>query len=184
MRKVLFYCLVLLSLSACGIFGLRDSEDPSAPPPWNNSTSTWEQALQNLEYCYTDNRNVVKYAGLFLPSFRFYFAPQDVVDYNLPANWERSDEQDMLINLHSFSSKISLALEPIPGSSDEILLNEARIFRSYQITNKISTGNRYYYGSFEIQLKRENGYWYIQNWYDYRQGNASSWGKLKHDYSQ
>ena len=184
MRKVPYLLLLLLLLSACGIFDLRDSQDPSAPPPWNSTTSSWEQALQNLGYCYTDSRNVVKYSGLFLPSFRFHFAPQDVNDFSLPATWERAQEQDMLLNLHNLSSKITLDLQSIPSSPDEILVAEARVFRSYQISLKTATGTRYYNGSLELQLRRESGYWYIYRWYDFRGGNDASWGKLKYDYSQ
>jgi len=187
MRKYL-YCallaLILLGLSSCEIFGIRDSEYPSAPPLWNNSTSNWEQVLQNLGYCYTDSRNVVKYSSLFTSNYRFYFAAQDIVDYSLPSVWEKANEQDMLINLHSLSSKISLALETLSGSPDEILASEARIFRSYQLSIKTSSGTANYNGSLELQLRKESGYWYIYRWYDYRSATGSSWGRLKYVYSQ
>ncbi|MEF3694495.1 MAG: hypothetical protein V3576_04015 [Candidatus Cloacimonadota bacterium] len=176
--------LLLLALAACEIFGIRDSEYPSAPPLWNNSTSTWEQVVQNLGYCYTDSRNVVKYSSLFTSNYRFYFAAQDIVDFNLPSAWEKADEQDMLLNLHSLSSKITLALEPLPGSPDEILASEARIFRIYQLSLKTASGTSYYNGSMELQLRRESGYWYLYRWYDYRTANESSWGRLKYVYSQ
>ena len=187
MRNLLYIpllALLLLAVASCEIFGIRDSEYPSAPPLWNNSTSTWEQALQNLGYCYTDSRNVVKYSSIFTSNYRFYFAAQDIVDYNLPSVWEKANEQDMLLNLHSLSSKITLALEPLPGSPDEVLASEARIFRSYQLGIKTSSGTTNYSGSLELQLRRESGYWYIYRWYDYRSGNEASWGRLKYVYSQ
>jgi hypothetical protein len=184
MRKLLYCILLILLLGGCEIFDLRDSEYPSAPPNWNSSTGTLQQLEQNLGYCYADSRNVVKYLGLFSSSYSFHFAPQDVVDYGIPATWTRSDEQDMLINLHSQASQITLSIEPSAVSPDEILANEARLFRTYQITVKNGGNLHNYTGSMELQVRRENGYWYIYRWYDYRIGNEPGWGKLKYDYSQ
>ncbi|HRY84675.1 MAG TPA: hypothetical protein P5533_08590 [Candidatus Cloacimonadota bacterium] len=184
MRNVLIFMLALLLLGGCEIFGLRDADLPSAPAPWNDFTSTWEQCVQNLGYCYTDERNLVKYTGLFRTDYRFTFSPQDIQEHNITQVWDRAVEQDMLINLHNQSQKITLELAVMPDNPDDISASEAKIYRSYTISVKTSEGLENFSGNMELQLRKDYGYWYIYRWYDYRSGNLPGWGRLKYDYWQ
>ncbi len=184
MRNILIVLLALLILTGCDIFDLRDPQPPSAPAPWNDFATDWMLCVQNLTYCYSDSRNVVKYIGLFTSDYRFSFAVQDALENNITQVWSRSEEQDMLINLHNQAVKITLSLANVPGSPDDILANEARIYRQYQISLKTSTHTTLYTGNMELQLKRVAGYWYIYRWLDYRVGNSPTWGVLKYGYSQ
>lgn len=177
---------VLILLSACDLFRLRDSQPPTKPPPWNSLTTTWEKCLENMQFCYVDSRNVVKYSGLFTAAYRFYFSAQDINDYNITLLWNRANEQDMLINLHSQSDSIGLELETIPGQSDEISATEAKIYRKYTL-KLYRMGNpqpQIYSGNLELHFGMEFGYWYIAKWYDYRNYVAPTWGKVKYDFSQ
>lgn len=186
MRNIAVLLLILLLLGGCDLFRVRDSEPPTKPPLWNSYATGWELCLQNLGYCYTDSRNVVKYSGLFTQDFRFYFAAQDVNDYGIPANWDRANEQDMLLNLHSQCDSIQLSLEPISGQNDDIGAAEAKIYRKYTLTlfkaDKINPEQ--YSGNLELQFKQSGGYWYVGKWYDYRAYSQPTWGKMKYDYSQ
>ncbi|HNX38546.1 MAG TPA: hypothetical protein PL124_10430 [Candidatus Cloacimonadota bacterium] len=184
MRNILIVLLVMILLTGCDIFGLRDAQPPSAPAPWNDYATDWMLCLENLTYCYTDARNVVKYSGLFITDYRFYFATQDAQEHNITQIWTRSEEQDMLINLHNQSVKITLSLSVIPGSPDEILASEAKLYRQYSLSVKSTSSTTVYGGSMELHLKLSGGYWYISKWYDYRGGSAPTWGMLKYGYSQ
>ena len=142
--------------------------------------------MQNLEYCYEDERNVVKYSGLFTQDFRFFFAAQDVNDYGINIAWGRPNEQDMLLILHSQCDSLVLDTELLPGQNDEITSNLAKIYRKYTL-NVFQGGNpipEQQIGNLELHFKQENGYWYIWKWYDYRSYAAPTWGKLKYDYAQ
>ena len=184
MRNILILMLAVLLLGGCEIFGLRDADLPSAPAPWNDFTATWEQCVQNLGYCYTDERNLVKYTGLFRTDYRFTFSPQDIQEHNITQVWDRSVEQDMLINLHNQSQKITLELAAMPNNPDDVSATEAKIYRTYTISVKSASGLEYYSGNMELQLRKDYGYWYIYRWYDYRSGTNLGWGRLKYDFWQ
>jgi hypothetical protein len=175
--------LVLFFLAGCGIFTLRDAQAPSKPPLWNNFYTTWQLALENLEYGYEDERNLTKFYELMASDFRFYFAAQDVNDYNITGVWTRDNERDMLYNLHSMADSISIELQTIPGQDDDINSTPVRLYRSYTLTMKTGLEFRTYAGRMEIQMRQENGFWRIIKWYDYRESTPFTWGKLKYDYS-
>lgn len=184
MRKFLILALALLLLMGCELFDLRESQPPSAPAPWHDFATDWMLCFQNLTYCYTDSRNVVKYGGIFTQDYRFSFAVQDAVENNITQIWGRSQEQDMLINLHNQSTKISLTLTPITTSPDEILANEVRLYRQYYVNVTSASKSTGYGGNMELQIRRVGGYWYIYKWLDYRNGTLPTWGMLKHGYAQ
>lgn len=142
--------------------------------------------MQNLQYCYEDERNVVKYSGIFSQDYRFQFAPQDVNDYGISISWGRPQEQDMLLILHSQCDSLDLDLELIPGQSDDISSSLAKIYRKYTL-NVYKNGNPIpvqHMGNIELHIRKDIGYWYIWKWYDYRSYTAPTWGKLKYDYAQ
>ncbi|MDY0150804.1 MAG: hypothetical protein RBS43_00865 [Candidatus Cloacimonas sp.] len=185
MRNIVIVLLALFVLSSCDLFKVRDSDPPGAAPPWNDFATTWEKALQNLEYCYEDSRNVVHYSGIFRTDYRFYFAPQDLSDYAIDPDWGKTQEQDMIQLVHSRYQNIVVELLSI-AEQDEIGSNEAKIYREYSLTGigrtsqnreTLATGN------LEIHFRKEYGYWYIDKWYDYRATSGTTWGKLKHDNS-
>lgn len=178
--------LILLILCGCDIFTVRESEEPDKPPLWNNFYTTWQLAVQNLEYSYEDNRNIVKYAELFRPDFRFYFSPQDINDYNISMNWTKDNEKDMLYNLHNWADSVRIDMQLIPEQNDDLSGNPVKLYRRYTVTAKRNQEARIYNGKMEIQLKQENGFWRILNWYDYRASATTlqpTWGKLKYDFS-
>lgn len=186
MRNFAIVLLLLPALSACDLFRLRDSDPPTKPPLWNDFSTDWQKCMENLEFCYEDGRNVVKYSGLFTQDYSFHFSAQDANDYNIPQPWNRSQEQDMLINLHSQSDSIRIILEPLEGQNDDISANEARIYRKYTL-NLYKAGvttPEVYSGNLELQFNLSSGYWYISRWYDYRAYSHPTWGKMKYDYSQ
>lgn len=186
MRNIALLLVLLIGLNGCELFKLRDSEPPTKPAAWNNYATSWDLCLQNLEYCYADSRNAVKYTGLFTADYRFWFAPQDVNDYNLTSTWSSAQEQDMLLNLHSQSDSISVTLSLIDGQPDEIGANDAKAYRSYELL-RYANGNavpQMHSGNLELHFRRTDGYWYISKWYDYRAYSHPTWGKLKYDFSQ
>lgn len=185
MRSILIVLLALFALSACELFELRKSSPPSEDAAWNDFPSEIELALQNLEYAYEDSRNAVNYSRLFPEDYRFFFAAQDITDFSTDSEWSRAQELDMLLNLHTRYSSITIELEPMPGS-DELGANEAKIYRAYSI--KARTGDTaevvdIALGNMELHYKRLFGRWYIHKWYDYRSGSAPTWGLMKHENS-
>lgn len=189
MRNIAIVLLALFVLSSCDLFKVRDSDPPGKPPVWNDFTTTWEKALQNLEYCYEDSRNVVHYSGLFRTDYRFYFAPQDISDYGIDPLWDRTMEQDMIQLVHSRYQNIVVELLSVE-ELDQIGPSEAKIYREYSISGAIRSKEPSQYnrsslatGKLEIHFRKEYGYWYIDKWYDYRGTTGTTWGKLKHENS-
>lgn len=185
MRNIIWILLLIL-LCGCDIFTLREAETPNKPPLWNSFYTTWQLALQNLEYGYEDERNLVKYSDLFLPGFRFYFSPQDINDYGININWTRELERDMLYNLHNLADSVNIELETIPDQNDDIQSTPIRLYRSYTVTVRKDSVFATYKGKMEIQMQQESGFWRIINWYDYRSDSPTmhnTWGKMKHEYS-
>ncbi len=178
--------LLLVFLCGCNIFSLREAQPPDKPPLWNNFYTTWQLSLQNLEYGYEDNRNVVKYSDLFMPNFRFYFSQQDINDYNLTNTWNRDDERDMIYSLNNWADSIRVELQTIPDQPDDIQSTPIRLYRTYTIIAKRNLETRTFAGKMELQMVQDNGFWRIINWYDYRITSnpiLPSWGKLKYDFS-
>ncbi|MCB5267722.1 MAG: hypothetical protein PHU99_02555 [Candidatus Cloacimonetes bacterium] len=180
---MLIILMALFALSACELFELRDSDPPTEGAPWNDPASEVELALQNLEYTYEDSRNAVNYSRLFQEDYSFYFAAQDITDYSTDSQWNRNQEQDMLLNLHSRYSSITIQLDSL-HTSDEISANEAKIYRNYTVkarpidsTNTIDLAM----GNMELHYRRLYGRWYIYKWYDYRSGNQPTWGLMKYE---
>ncbi len=185
MRKYIPVLLIVL-LCGCDIFTLREAEEPVKPPLWNSFYTTWQLALQNLEYAYEDERNLVKSSDLFMPNFRFYFSAQDINDYGISLIWTRDMERDMLYNLHNLADSINVVLDSIPGQNDDLQSTPIKLYRQYQVTVKKNGTRSLYEGKAEIQMQQESGFWRILNWYDYRTDLPSirpTWGKLKHEYS-
>ncbi len=183
MRNIVI--LLALLLTGCDLFRLRDSEPPAKPAPWNDYATNWDLCLENLEYCFEDGRNAVKYAGLFAEDFSFSFATQDVNDFGLSPVWNTAQEQDMLLNLHSQTDSIAITLNTLESQPDEISSDQARIYRSYELLRHPPGGTEpvLYRGNLEILFKKSGGYWYISKWYDYRAYSNPTWGKLKYDFS-
>jgi hypothetical protein len=176
----------MLLLTGCNFFTLREAEEPDKPPLWNSFYTTWQSALQNLEYSYEDARNVVKYNELFLANYRYSFSQQDINDYNITGTWTRDNERDMLYNLHNWADSVKLELSIIPDQDDVIQANLVKLYRSYTLTITKGDEIRNYAGRLEIQMRTENGFWRIYSWYDYRitgTPGLPTWGKLKYDFS-
>lgn len=185
MKKIAIVLLALFALSACELFELRDSHPPTEDAAWNDPAATIPLALQNLEYAYEDSRNTVNYNRIFTEDFRFYFAAQDITDYSTDSEWNRNQEQDMLLNLHSRYNSVKIELEAL-STADEIGSQEAKIYRSYSIQARelhsdalVEIG----VGNLELHYRSLYGRWYIYRWYDYRSGAANTWGWLKHENS-
>lgn len=184
MRNVLIVLTALFVLSSCNLFTVRESDNPGAAAPWNDFATTWELALQNLEYCYEDSRNAVHYTGIFRGDYLFHFAPQDVSDYAITPTWTRVEEQDMIQLLHSRYEKMQVELGTVE-QMDIISSNDVILYRTYALSGNLQNqkGSRLDMasGNLELHLKKEYGYWYIDKWYDYRGSSGSTWGKLKHE---
>lgn len=177
--------LALIALTSCDIFDLRDPQPPSEEAVWNDFATSWELTVQNLRLAYTDSRNTVNYSRIFADEYRFHFAPQDITDFSTDTFWERYQEQDMLLNLHSRYSKIELDLQSLE-IDDEISADSAKIYRSYEMHLQPSAPEEnelVVSGNMELQLRKEYGYWYITHWYDYRSVSDWTWGRLKHENS-
>ncbi len=178
--------LVLIFLGGCDLFNVRESEPPDKPPLWNNFYTTWTLTLQNLEFSYEDHRNMVKYADLFTADYRFYFAVQDISDYNINIIWTKDRERDMLFNLYNWADSMGVELETLAEQPDEITSSEARLIRKYKLTVRHPNEKVTYEGKFDIRMRQENGFWRIFKWYDYHLGGTPpkpTWGKMKYDFS-
>ncbi len=188
MRNIVVLLVLLLVLSSCDLFRLRDPKPPADQAPWNSYPTSWEQCLQNLEYCFEDSRNAVKYEGIFTEDFSFRFASQDVNDYSLPSTWNVSQEQDMLLNLFSQNPNImggKVVLTSLDSQPDDIGPSEAKIYRQYELSGFPSVaGVNVFKGNLEIHLRKSDAYWYISKWFDYRSFSNPTWGRMKHAYSQ
>lgn len=177
--------LALIALISCEIFDLRDTDAPSEEAKWHDFATDLELAVENLEFAYEDSRNVVNYTRIFWEDFRFYFAAQDITDYSTDSEWTSAQEQDMLINLHSHYSKINIELQPLE-SEDEISSDEAKLYRSYQLTAKPVNPQEaevLAQGNLELHYRKQYGYWYLYRWYDYRSSDELTWGRLKYENS-
>lgn len=180
--------LMLIALSGCELFTLREPSQPSDAAAWNEPASTVELALQNLLYAYQDSRNSVNYSRIFHENYQFYFATQDITDFSTPAQWERQQEQDMLFNLHGRYDSIKIDFQPL-DTPDEQGANEAKLYRAYNIKAKTQTSAREIdlaEGHTELHFLRAYDRWYLYKWKDYRSssaGNARTWGRLKYENS-
>lgn len=186
MRNFAMLLILLVALGGCDLFSLRESEPPTKPAPWNNYSTSWELCLQNLEYCYADGRNAVKYGTIFTSDYRFWFSAQDVNDYSIAASWNGTQEQDMLLNLHSQSDSVTVEFSPLSGHPDDIAATEVKIYRQYELRRYPANGSETenYSGELELHFRKTSGYWYISKWYDYRAYDQPTWGKMKYDFSQ
>ncbi len=189
MRNIAILLALLLALSSCDLFRLRESEPPVEQAPWNSYPTNWDLCLQNLEYCHEDSRNAVKYAGLFTQDFSFRFAAQDVNDYDLPVSWNAAQEQDMLLNLFSQSPGLTgtrVILTPVANQPDEIGPADAKIYRMYELEGfpSVAGSSGNYKGNLEVHLRKSGAWWYISRWFDYRTFANPTWGRMKHGFSQ
>lgn len=186
MKKLIPILLVFIILSSCNLFDLREAETPAKPPSWNSYMTSWDLCLQNLEYCYEDSRNAVKYISLFTEDFNFRFAAQDVNDYNFPISWNAQQEQDMLLNLFAWTDSVQVNLQEIVSQPDDITATEAKIYRKYELIRYPSDKSipQQYQGELELHFMKSGAYWYIRKWFDYRVASNPTWGKLKYDFSQ
>jgi hypothetical protein len=176
--------LALIALMSCEIFDLRDSQLPTEEAKWHDFATNLELALENLEFAYEDSRNAVNYTRIFFDGFRFHFAPQDITDFSTDAEWSSAEEQDMLLNLHTRYSKISVDLQALE-TPDEISSNAATLYRAYQLIAKPvqAEADILVEGNLELHYRRQHGNWYLYRWYDYRSSEESTWGRLKHENS-
>ena len=178
--------LLLLLLCGCDLFKVREAEKPVKPPLWNSFYTTWQLSLQNLEYSYEDERNVVKYSEIFTSNFRFYFAQQDINDYGINLTWTRDNERDMLYNLDNWADSIRVDFSEIPDQHDDIDVNVVRLYRNYNLTVWRQGRAQQYAGKMDVQMRLDNGFWRIESWYDYRVSTTPqlpTWGKLKYDFA-
>jgi hypothetical protein len=185
MRKYI-QILMLVFLCGCDIFTLRDAESPIKPAPWNSFYTTWQLALQNLEYSFEDKRNEVKYSDLFMTNYRFHFSQQDVNDYNITTIWSKDNERDMLYSLNNWADSIRIELQAIPEQEDDTQSTPIKLYRKYTVIAKRNTETRTYNGKMELQMVQDNGFWRIIHWYDYRSTTSPvlpTWGKMKYDFS-
>ncbi len=188
MRNVACILLVLILLSGCDLFKVRESDPPGAAPPWIDFATQWDSTLLNLEYVYEDYRNAIKYSGLFSSNFAFHFAPQDISDFSIPNTWASIQERDMIQLLHNRYEQIQVELSDISGS-DQIGANEVKIYRAYSLSGVLRTKQPSFTrqilasGNLEMQLRKTGGYWYIEKWYDYRSDGNNTWGRLKYENS-
>lgn len=183
MRNIALLSLLLIVLSACNIFGLRDSEFPSEEAQWNNSATTLDLALNNLHLAYEDARNSINYERIFHSDYIFRFAEQDIADYGIEEPLNQANERDMILNLHARYKDIQVTLQDY-ASSDVISANEAKLYRVYEL-KATSTDSRQEQtiasGRMELHYLRQGGYWYIYRWDDYRSSSERTWGLLKHE---
>lgn len=188
MRDIAVILLILILLSGCDLFKVRDSDPPGAAPPWIDFANEWDSTLLNLEYVYEDYRNAIKYSGLFSTDYVFHFAPQDISDFSMPNTWTRTLEQDMIQLLHNRYEQIQVELTDISGS-DQIGASEVKIYRAYLLTGIQRTKAPSFVrqtlasGNLELQLRKTGGFWYIYKWYDYRSDGNITWGRLKYENS-
>ncbi|MEN6444583.1 MAG: hypothetical protein ABFC98_00895 [Candidatus Cloacimonas sp.] len=184
MERIAFILLLTLLLCSCDLFTVRDSEHPGAETPWIDFTTDCDSVLLNLEYCYEYAQNAVHYAGIFTSDYVFHFAPQDISDYSIESTWTRVQEQDMIQVFHNRYKEIQVSLETM-DTQDQLESTQAKIYRQYQITGTLRSQGKERLtlasGNLELHLKKEYGYWYIKQWYDYRGSNGSTWGKLKYE---
>jgi hypothetical protein len=172
--------ILLMLLCSCNFFELRDSEEPVKPSKWNEPCITWEQSLENVYYAYTEFQNWDRYETQFTDDFRFYFSAQDVNDYNIGTFWNRDQERNVLYDLHNWAeSMVPEFFEVEQG--DDIGENEVKIYRSYILNVYRNATESQYRGNLEIHFRKENGIWKIRYWYDYRNSQNPTWGKLKYD---
>lgn len=184
MRNIAWLLLAVILIPGCDLFTVRDADPPGTPAPWNDFATTWQLALQNLEYCYEDSRNAVRYTGIFRQDYIFHFAPQDVSDYSIPPTWDRAAEQDMIQLLHIRYRDMAVDLQSM-DQQDIISSSDAILYRQYTISGALRSGDgtrvTLAAGNMELHYRLEYGYWYLDKWYDYRGSAGSTWGKLKHD---
>jgi hypothetical protein len=180
---------LILAISGCEIFSLRDSEDPQKPAEWNTYTLTPVKTLENLAFSYNYRENLYKYASLFADNFSFNFDSRDISDFHLPYSWNKSSEVDMLMNTYQRidpENAMSVVFEKINDQNDNIQVNRAWLYRKYTLTVYTSTSGlpKTYSGKMQLYLEKDNtGFWRIKDWNDFRILNNLSWGRMKNEYS-
>jgi hypothetical protein len=79
---------------------------------------------------------------------------------------------------------MQVTLEPVE-TQDQIESTQAKIYRQYLITGIFRSEGKERLvlasGNLELHLKKEYGYWYLNQWYDYRSSNSPTWGRLKYE---
>jgi hypothetical protein len=181
--SIVLVCLVLI---ACNPFKPRAAEKPDSESDWSAFPVTTVEVEQNLLLAYQVRQNLSRYDELFASDYLFLPDPQDQNAYDLPTSWGRTMEQQSLTGLWSrIPSSVGMTLNMIldPDRDDEVLAASARLYRTYSLSLPTGTGftAQEYAGRCCLYLEVHDGLWSIVKWYDYRTGDAPTWGKLKYD---
>ena len=172
-------------LWSCRIFSPRESDPPQHNTEWNTFVVTPEKAVENIIYVFQDQQNVTKYSEILDDDFAYYFASQDVVEFDISNDWDSESEIESLTLFHmryADNNGISLQLEQF--EEDEIQTNRAEITRNYTLSVEGETDIEYFEGKWKIVLKNVSGFWKIYQWYDYREDADYTVGRMKYELYQ
>ncbi len=187
----MYKCLLLVFLavflvSSCDLFDPRIPEDPSnSGVAWIDPTSP-DIVVDNIEA--TLNGSSMQYMDCFSESFVFYADTSDINEYftYIFNDWLKIVENDVLTQLFSIVpdtvsvTAVFLANEDHPDPTAPT--DSATIYRDYTIVfpSAIHTQAA---GIAEIHMiESSEGYWTINEWYDARPEEASSfvtWAVMK-----
>ncbi len=177
--------LLIEVLWGCRIFSPRESDPPQHNTEWNTFVVTPEKALENIIYVFQDQQNVAKYNEILDDDFKYYFASQDIVEYDISSNWNSESEIESLNLFHtSYSDNNGITLQLDQYDDDEIQTNRAEMIRYYNLYVEGETDTEIFQGKWKIILKNVSGFWKIYQWYDYRENGDNTIGRMKYELYQ
>jgi len=185
--KIVYVLILILVCFGCNLFEPREAEPPDPPADWHVFPTTHVMCLENLIFAHNYRENMWNYGNILSEQFEFIFDRQDVSDFTLPNTWNRISETVMLRNAHSQAgaSGINLELSLIENQVDDVRSNMAWIFRNYSLKVDSFHDDNYqiFSGRMELYLEIEHGLWVIREWFDFRDGNIWTWGRMKNAFS-
>ena len=177
--------ILLISISACDLFQVRDPQDPKEPKSSSRVPFEPKDVIQNLINSFKDkNPNDYKKnfsTGLPLVNRDFFFVPSGNVVSSFPTDWYVDEE------FQYFNNVVSRSPQDIPitlSFTDEVFdiradssIYSAKYFLSLPVLN---SEPRVFQGSLKFTMTTDiNAAWVIYFWEDIADQESKSWSELK-----
>ena len=191
-KKYKIYFFLFLLLSGCGLFDLRDPEDPSNTRATFIPPTTPENVTRNLISAITE-KNVENYTKCFVDSNysqrRFSYTPDAVSmsQYPVFANWSITKEKNYYNNLAALTNQNATAFLSLPNMNISSATDTAVIDSEYIMIyehNRATVGKTMK-GKLRFYLSTDSrNLWSIHNWIDFKVNEGdTTWSALKANFS-
>jgi hypothetical protein len=188
---VAFYSIMILN-AGCGLFDLRDVEEPSNPRSTFTTPTSADIVIANLHFAIAE-KNLENYMRCFVDSNfsnkRFNFSPDAASASQFPvfSNWTLNNERLYYTNLLSFTSESASSTLFLSNTTTSTSIDSVVIDADYLLvfdhnkTNVAKTTK----GKLRFVLGADSrNLWSVYNWIDFKVNeNDTTWSVLKANFS-